>query len=79
MHPERKCNTDCVTLPISETMWAAFSFIVINSKNDSFFFQMEFHTVSPLHFGRNEGECPSGFSSIIYTPLDLMVGLFINL
>lgn len=42
LHPERKCNTDCVMLPISETMWAAFSFIIINSKNEGFFFQMEF-------------------------------------
>lgn len=37
LHPERKCNTDCLMLPISETMWAAFSFIVLKSKNEDFF------------------------------------------
>lgn len=67
-------------LPTSETMWAAFSFIVINSKNEGFFFfQMEFHTVNPPHFGGNEGDYLPGFSSVICTTLDLMLGLFMDL
>lgn len=79
LHPEGKCNTDCAMLPISDTLQPAFSFVAIKSKNERFFFQIEFHTAGPPHSGGIEGKYLSGFSSTINIPLDLLVSLFMNL